>query len=139
MDDEWGADAKVPIERFTQILGDLADELPDEIYRGLNLGVIVSEEARLHWESRPESPLYTLGVYVHNNMGRQIIIYYGSMMLIYGHLPEDRLKDQMRDVLHHELLHHLENLGGEFGLEFEDHLSIQGYRDSLRQDKRSKR
>lgn len=126
----------VDIDRATELLTEIADQLPDEIFRNLNLGILVSEEVRLSPESKPGFPLYTLGLYTRNRMGRQIIIYYGSFMQAFGHLGEEALKRKLRDTLHHELLHHLENQGGEFGLEFEDHLRLQHYRDRIRRSKK---
>ena len=126
---------KVDIDRATELLTEIADELPDQVFQNLNLGVLVSEEVRMSPESKPNFPLYTLGLYTKNRMGRQIIIFYGSFLKVFGHLDEDGLKVKLQETLHHELLHHLENQGGEFGLEFEDHLQMQRYRDTIRRSK----
>lgn len=127
---------RIDIDRVTELLTQIADELPDEIFRNLNLGILVSEDVRINEESRPGLPLYTLGIYSKSRMGRQIVIYYGSFMAVYGHLDEERLKERLKETLHHELTHHLENQGGEFGLEFEDHLRMQRYRDRVRRAKK---
>lgn len=131
---------RIDIDRVTELLTELADELPDEIFQNLNLGILVSEEIRINPQSKPGLPPYTLGLYTRNRMGRQIIIFYGSLMQVYGHLEESALKERLKETLHHELTHHLENQGGEFGLEFEDHLQMQRYRDRVRRmDQREKR
>ncbi|MFB0958100.1 MAG: metallopeptidase family protein [Clostridiaceae bacterium] len=122
----------IDIDRATELLTELADELPDEIFSNLNLGIRVSEEVRYSPESSPGDPLYMLGQYSRNRMGRQIVIFYGSFQKVFGHLDEVRLKERLKETLHHELLHHLESQGGEFGLEFEDHLRLQSYRDRVR-------
>lgn len=123
---------KIDIDRVTELLTGIADEIPDEIFRDLNLGILVSEEVKLNEQSAAGLPLYTLGVYSRGPMGRQIIIYYGSFMAAFGHLEEAALVDKLRETLKHELLHHLENQGGEFGLEFEDYLRLQRYKSRVR-------
>lgn len=122
----------ISIDRVTEILTELADELPDEIYDNLNLGILVSEQLRIDRNSDPRQPLYTLGEYKRSRMGRQIIIYYGSFMQVYGYLTEVALKERLRSTLHHELIHHLESQGGEFGLEYDDHVSLQRYFSQIR-------
>ena len=122
----------ISIDRVTEILTELADELPDEIYDNLNLGILVSERIKTSRESAPGLPLYTLGEYKRSPMGRQIIIYYGSFMEAYNHFTERALTERLRSTLHHELLHHLENQGGEFGLEYDDHLRLQEYFSRVR-------
>ena len=123
---------KITIDRVTELLTEIADEFPDEIYQNLNLGILVSEEVKVNEQSKPEHPLYTLGVYTRGPMGRQIIIYYGSFMSVYGYLNEADLKVKLRETLKHELLHHMENQGGEYGLEFEDYLRMQSYKTRVR-------
>lgn len=122
----------VSIDRVTEILTELADELPDEIYENLNLGILVSERLKTSRNSDPRQPLYTLGEYKRSRMGRQIIIYYGSFMAAYPHLTERTLRERLRSTLHHELLHHLESQGGEFGLEYDDHIRMQRYFRQIR-------
>lgn len=122
----------IDIDRVTELLTELADELPDTIYENLNLGILVSEEVKLSPGSSPSQPLYILGEYLRSTMGRQIILYYGSFMEVYQHLEEPALRKKLRQTLHHELLHHLEGQGGEFGLEFEDYLNMQRYKQGLK-------
>jgi len=73
--------------------------------------------------------LYIMGEY-HNSriMGRTIIIYYGSFMQAYGHIPEDKLKARLRKTLKHEFRHHLESLAGEDDLEVEDAIQMIKYK-----------
>ena len=123
---------QIDIDRVTELLTELADDLPDEIFQNLNLGILVYEEVKVNTESKPGIPLYTMGIYSKSRMGRQIIIYYGSFMQVYGGLDEARLKERLKETLHHELTHHMEHQGGEFALEVEDHLRMQRYRDRVR-------
>lgn len=123
---------KVDIDRVTDLLTAIANEVPDEIFNNLNLGILVSEEVKINEESKPGLPLYTLGIYSKSQMGRQIVIYYGSFMRAFGDLDESDLKVKLAETLKHELLHHMESQGGEFGLEFEDYLRMQNYKSRVR-------
>ena len=128
----------IDIDRVTELLTEIANEVPDEIFRNLNLGILVSEEVKINEESKPGLPLYTLGVYTKNAMGRQIVIYYGSFMRAFGNLEESAIKVKLEETLKHELLHHMENQGGEFGLEFEDYLRMQNYKSLVRKSQQAK-
>lgn len=123
---------KVDIDRVTELLTEIADEFPDEIFQNLNLGILVSDEVNINEESKDGLPLYTLGIYSKSLMGRQIVIYYGSFMRAFGYLDEAALKLKLEETLKHELLHHMENQGGEFGLEFEDYIRMQNYKSRVR-------
>ena len=122
----------VDIDRVTELLTEIADEFPDEIFQNLNLGILVSEEVKINEQSKEGLPLYTLGTYSRSVMGRQIVIYYGSFMRAFGYLDEPALKLKLQETLKHELLHHMENQGGEFGLEFDDYIRMQNYKSRVR-------
>ena len=81
-------------EEFSALLEALADELPDVFFEGLNGGVIVSDEAPTHPDSRDEEPLYTLGQYCCDQLGRSIVLYYGSFRRVLS-LPEDVETDKI--------------------------------------------
>lgn len=116
------------IDTVTAWLTEMADELPEEIFRNLNLGILVSEEEKLSPESKPGHPLYILGIYSKSNMGRQIVIYYGSFRKSFPYADHEALKARFGETMRHELQHHLEHQAGEYDLEFEDHLQMQRYR-----------
>ncbi|PKK40539.1 hypothetical protein ABB02_00210 [Clostridiaceae bacterium JG1575] len=118
-------------ERFTQILTECADELPDGLFDQLNLGIHVSPMVRTSEASQPQQALYVLGEYRKDAMGRSIVIYYGSFARLFSHLSEEALRSRMRETLRHELRHHLEHQGGEYDLEWEDHLQMEEYRARL--------
>jgi len=119
-------------DEFGDILEEVAHEMPEELYGRLNGGVILLPDEKMHSESSELVPLFILGEYHVNRIGRYINIYYGSFMRTYSYLPEDRLRKQMEHTLKHELLHHLENLAGEKGLEIEDEVRLNRYREHLR-------
>lgn len=116
----------ISIEEFSRILDDLAQELPDEFYDELNLGISISEEAKLHPQARG-SDLYIMGEYFHSQMGRGIVMYYGSFARIHGRLSEEALIRELRGTLRHEFRHHMEGRAGERGLEVEDERRLSDY------------
>lgn len=116
----------IEIDRFTDILGELADELPECFFDRLNSGITVSENVKYHEKSR-EDDLYVMGEYRESPLERGITIYYGSFMLAYPGLTEGELRLHMRRTLRHEFTHHMESLAGEKGLEEKDARDIARY------------
>ena len=93
----------------------LVEELPNEILKGLNCGIVMLDEIEYDTNG-----LLVLGRYYFDprGLGRYINIYYGSIMAAYGYSSADIIKD----VLHHELTHHLEHLAGDRSLERQDEI-----------------
>ncbi|MGI6688310.1 MAG: hypothetical protein ACOX6Y_08175 [Christensenellales bacterium] len=110
------------IDRFTQLLEEAASQLPEVIFRQLNLGIGVVEGYKLNPHTGSGVPAYTLGEYrASHSMGRGIVLYYGSFMRVYPDLADDqRSRDIIMNVLKHELTHHLESLAGARDLEIAD-------------------
>ncbi|MFB0919222.1 MAG: metallopeptidase family protein [Clostridiaceae bacterium] len=119
-------------DRMLEILDMLADELPEVFFDRLNLGISVIDEVRYDPLSREGDPLFILGRYIKDFMGRRIEIYYGSFMRVFGYLNEEQMTIKLRETLRHEFRHHLENLGGERDLEWED---LDRLRDYLNKNK----
>ncbi|MCL2684550.1 MAG: metallopeptidase family protein [Synergistaceae bacterium] len=110
-----------------KILDAIADELPREFFKDLNGGILLMPKAcRDHGNS--VRGLYTLGEYVHDEMGRYIIIYYGSFVAVYKDLPPDELRKELRETLIHEFTHHLESLSGDCSLDMEDEQEMVRFR-----------
>lgn len=109
-------------DRFTELLGKACAQLPPEIFGGLNLGIGVSEQVKTREDTASGRSAYILGEYrAGPQMGRGIILYYGSFAKVYPHLEEDSEALSLIDgVLRHELLHHLESQAGARDLEFAD-------------------
>ena len=123
----------VTFEEAEIMLDEILTELPDEIFHRLNGGVVIVPDERQSSHSRRPGDLYTLGEYHHQPMGlgRFVKIYYGSLMRLYSHLPPEKFRVKLKDVLHHELIHHLESLAGERDLEKKDALELDYYRRGL--------
>lgn len=108
-----------------------ADELPEELYKGLNGGVVISPAAKKHSKSLPSHPLYVLGEYRHGGPeGSYIMLYYGSFVRALPGLRGGALEKEVARVLKHEFRHHLEIRAGEHDLEYEDDEHIAEYLNS---------
>lgn len=99
-------------EQAGDVLDELVDELPGEIFKNLNGGVSFVEDA-----VRDEDGRYTLGMYFHDKMGRHIELYYGSFVELYGDMDDETFHRRLKSTLHHELTHHIENQAGDRSLE----------------------
>mgnify|MGYP006980732913 FL=1 len=115
------------LEETEAALHEIVDSLPEEVFVDLNGGVLLKEEFKLS-EDRLADDLYVLGEYRHEHIyGRYIVIYYGSLQRVYGHLPAERYFKELERVLKHELTHHLENRARERDLEVDDARSLLHY------------
>lgn len=120
-------------EEMANILDDLVDELPEELLDGLNGGILLLEEIKYHPESI-DNTLVVAGGYQKSVLGYTIVIYYGSMMELYGHLSHEDLREKLKGTLYHELTHHLETMAGDQSLVIEDYLQIEKYKQEVRGD-----
>ncbi|MDD4080922.1 MAG: hypothetical protein PHP02_05880 [Eubacteriales bacterium] len=113
---------RLSVDQFTRLLEEGAAELPQEIFKGLNLGIGVVEGFKLNPRTASGNPAYILGEYRYGAaMGRGIVLFYGSFIRVYPDLSFDALgKARITDVLKHELTHHLESLAGTRDLENTD-------------------
>lgn len=117
----------ITIDDAQEMLDELASELPQGFYSELNGGISLLPEIKLHPERRADD-LYIMGEYVRDrHMGRYIVIYFGSFEALYGNLPKDAFKSNLRRTLRHEFTHHLESLAGERGLEVKDAEDMERY------------
>ncbi len=101
----------IGIEEYRKILSELLDELPEEFFRELSGGVIVSEAAVIPDYARGDD-LYTMGQYQVLSGMRQIVMFKGSFDRVYPHADEAEARKLLRGILRHEFRHHLESLGG---------------------------
>ena len=115
--------------QYSQFLSELVDELPQEFFRELSGGVIVSEAAPVPDYARTND-LFTLGHYQISHGMRQIVMYRGSFNRVYPLAQGEEAKGLLRGVLRHEFRHHLEFLGGihnSSSLEAEDARAKEAY------------
>ena len=119
----------ISIEEYRTIISELMDELPEEFFRDLTGGVIVSEALAIPDYARGND-LYTLGQYQVFSGVRQIVMFKGSFDRLYPHADGTEAWDILRGVLRHEFRHHLEFLGGirnSSSLEAEDEREKRAY------------
>jgi len=121
-----GRDILFSIDDINEMLDAAAAELPGEIFRDLNGGASLLPGTKRN-TADPDGGLYTLGEYRHDQMGRYIVLYYGSIIAVHGNETRDELRVNLKKLLAHELTHHLESLAGERDLEIEDKLWIEDY------------
>ena len=117
------------IDRFQQILEELVVEIPEQLFRELNGGVMLLPETKIHTQGQGNN-LYTMGEYCVQipGLGRYIVIYYGSFIHVHGSSITDRmLREEIRKTLAHELRHHMESLSGVRDLEIIDQQRLNEY------------
>lgn len=117
----------LPIETVEDLLGDILAEFPDLFFRDLNGGVILQADVKMNPQAR-NNDLYILGEYRRDGwLGRSIVIYYGSLAVVYGWISAEQLKEKLIALLKHEFRHHLEALAGSRDLELADEQFLADY------------
>ena len=97
---------RLAFSAFKALADRLADELPPELTRGLNGGILVVPR-RVR-----RGGFWILGEYVEDGMGRTILLYHGSFREVFGEEPREVWEEEIRETLVHELTHHVEALAG---------------------------
>ncbi len=114
---------------YRRIISELLDELPEEFFRELSGGVLVSRAAVIPDYARGND-LYTMGQYQVSSGMRQIVMFKGSFDQVCPQADAEEAKELLRGILRHEFRHHLESLGGirnSSSLEAEDEREKQAY------------
>ena len=101
----------VTFEECAQMLDEIADSMPQELFRDLNAGMSLEPQAKLHPQS-VRGELYILGEYVRNSIGG---------------LSNDKLYTELEKIMHHEVKHHNEHLAGCDDLGICDDEQIESY------------
>lgn len=117
------------IDQCYDILDRLAEELPEELFQGLNGGVLLVEEELPDPEAGED--VYIMGEYCWDEMGRYIYLYYGSFVALLAEEEESVWEEELRITLRHELTHHVEGMAGERSLEYKDSAQLQEFRETL--------
>ena len=79
---------EMDLNRMGEILDDLAEEIPEEFYRDLSAGIVLTPEIK---KSPYGDDMTIMGEYVRSNLGRGIKIYGGSMNSVYGWMSEEQM------------------------------------------------
>ncbi len=131
----------IGIEEYRNIVSDLMDELPEEFFRDLSGGVIVSEASALA-DYAVRNDVFLMGEYLVYSGIRQIVLFKGSFDRVYPLADADEAKRILRGVLRHEFRHHLESLGGvhnSSSLEAEDARKKAAYLARFRRQEKESR
>ena len=101
----------ITLDEYKQIVAELLDELPEEFFRELGGGVVVSE-AMVIPDYAVKNDIFVMGQYLVYSGVRQIVLFKGSFDRAHPHADAREAKLILRRILRHEFRHHLESLGG---------------------------
>ena len=100
-------------------LEEIAGEFPDAFFQDLDGGIQLEEEA-LSDPDFPPGEMYIMGEYIHDLLGRYILLYYGSFAALLSDEDEEVWKDEIFATVAHEFTHHLEETAGLHALDDKD-------------------
>ena len=120
------------IDQVNDLLDDMAEEFPEVLFRDLNGGVNLLEEAKPDPEF-PPGEMYILGEYCNDVLGLYVNLYYGSFAALAEKegWDQDTWEDELWTTLSHELTHHMENLSGLHALDDRDAEELAQWREEF--------
>lgn len=101
----------ITFDECAEMLDEIADSMPYELYRDLNGGISLLPQSKVHPQA-VNNDLFILGEYIRNSLGNAIVFYYGSISRVYGRLNSEEYYNMLVGILHHEVRHHNEYLAG---------------------------
>ena len=112
-----------------EALDRMAEEFPEEFYADLNGGISLLPDEMPDPEF-PPGEMYILGEYCDDQMGKYILLYYGSFAALAAkeEWTEEDWEEELYATLAHEFTHHMEGLAGERGLERRDEAMLDAWR-----------
>ena len=117
-------------EQMGDWLEEIAQEFPEAFFQELDGGIQLEEEA-LPDPEFPPGEMYIMGEYVHDMLGRYILLYYGSFRALLDQEDEETWKDEIFATVAHEFTHHLEETAGLHALDDKDLEFLQEARTEL--------
>ena len=100
-------------------LEEIAARFPEALFEDLDGGIQLEEEALTDPDFPPDE-MYVMGEYVHDLLGRYILLYYGSFAALLSEENEGGWKDEIFTTIAHEFTHHLEETAGLHALDDKD-------------------
>ena len=100
-------------------LEEIAQDFPEAFFEDLDGGIQL-EEKELPDPDFPPGEMYIMGEYVHDLLGRYILLYYGSFAALLEEEDEEVWKDEIFATVAHEFTHHLEETAGLHALDDKD-------------------
>ena len=121
-------------------LDEIAEQFPQALFRGLNGGVNLLEDA-VEDPEFPGGELYIMGEFCDDCLGKYINLYYGSFVALAQkeEWTEEDWSDELWTTLSHELTHHMEGLGGLHGLDDRDEEEMAEFREEYRRREQARR
>ena len=118
-----------------EALDRMAEEFPEEFYADLNGGISLLPDEMPDPEF-PPGEMYILGEYCDDQMGKYILLYYGSFAALAAKeaWTEEDWEEELYATLAHEFTHHIEGLAGERGLDLKDEAFLEAWRDGLERE-----
>ena len=101
-------------EQMGDWLEEIVQEFPESFFEDLGGGIQLEERAL-------QDPDFPPGeMYVHDLLGRYILLYYGSFAALLPDEDEEGWKDEIFATVAHEFTHHLEETAGLHSLDDKD-------------------
>ncbi len=115
-----------------ELLDRMAEEFPEEFYADLNGGISLLPDEMPDPEF-PPGEMYILGEYCDDQMGKYILLYYGSFAALAAkeEWTEEDWEEELYATLAHEFTHHIEDLAGERGLDLKDEAFLEAWHEEL--------
>lgn len=107
------------------LLDDIVDALPPELTEGLTGGIYLVPEPKPH-PVLPFPKYMVMGEYINQHqLGSHIFVCYGSVIAAHPDADVAEMRNILRDIVQHELRHHVEGKAGSKTLEIEDANFVQ--------------
>ena len=105
-------------------LEEIAQDFPEAFFEDLDGGIQLEEKA-LPDPDFPPDEMYIMGEYVHDSLGRYILLYYGSFAALLEEEDEAGWREEIFATLAHEFTHHMEESAGLHALDDADLAFLQ--------------
>lgn len=100
-------------------LEEIVREFPEAFFEELDGGIQL-EQRELADPDFPPGEMYIMGEYVHDMLGRYILLYYGSFAALLAGEDEETWREEIFATVAHEFTHHLEETAGLHALDDKD-------------------
>lgn len=106
-------------EQMGDWLEEIAETFPAPFFQDLDGGIQLEEQV-LPDPAFPPGEMYIMGEYVHDMLGRYILLYYGSFAALLKEEDEAGWREEIFAIVAHEFTHHMEETAGLHGLDDQD-------------------
>lgn len=106
-------------EQMGDWLEEIAGQFPEAFFEDLDGGIQLEEQV-MPDPDFPPGEMYIMGEYVHDLLGRYILLYYGSFAALLSDEDESVWKEEIFTTVAHEFTHHMEETAGLHALDDKD-------------------